>query len=122
MSLAEKLDILKLHDDGIKFSEISRMKNMKYESVRGICQRKDQIYAQAASGTPRTSKTTFIARSRAYEKMEKHLSLWILNLDKKGIKVVKSQIQNQARALFTRVKENLEDMTEKEANEIEVNL
>ena len=52
------------------------------------------------------------------EEMEKHLSLWILDLDQKGIRVVKSQIKNQAKAMFLQIQENLENKTEKEAKEI----
>ena len=39
------------------------------------------------------STAIFISRSRILEEMEKHLSLWILDLDQRGIPVVKSQIQ-----------------------------
>ena len=107
-----------MRDDGVSFAEIGRIKNMSDSSVRLICKRKDKLRAQAACGTPTNSTAIFISRSRILEEMEKHLSLWILDLDQKKIPVVKSQIQNQAKSLFLKIQENLEDKTEKETNEI----
>ena len=52
------------------------------------------------------------------EETEKELSLWILDLDRRGSHVLKSQIKNQTRSLFLQIQENLEDKTEKEDKEI----
>ena len=118
LSLADKLDILNMHDDGVSFVEIGRLKNMSESTVRLMYKRKDKIRAQAACGTPTNSTAIFTSRSRMLEETEKQLSLWILDLDQRGSRVLKSQIKNHARSLFLQIQESLEDKTEKEAKEI----
>ena len=111
--------IIKLKEDGASFAKIAREKNMNESSVRSLYNRRDKLRLQASTANPSQKNLILIARTRAFEKMEKLLSLWVLDLDHRAIPVGKRQIQKKARSLYFHVYENLEDKSEFEMNQKE---
>ena len=114
LTLAEKLEIIKLYENGMKFGKIGKARGMPYSSVRAICQRKEAIKAQGSSAS---SNKILLTRTRTMEQLEKLLSSWIFDLEQKGTPAGQSEVQAKAKSLFLQIKENLEDKTEKEIKE-----
>ena len=56
-------------------------------------------------------------RTRTMEETEKLLSAWIFDLEQKGTPPKQSKIQAEAKLLFRKTEDNLEDKTEKEIQE-----
>ena len=56
-------------------------------------------------------------QSRSMEKMESLLSLWVQDLDQRGIIVASKQIQTKAKSLYLQVKEKFQNKTEAEIKE-----
>ena len=117
LTLAEKLDVIKMHESGIKFAKIGKAKGMPESSVRAIWKRRDKLEAQGASANYQSSSKILQTRTRTMEQTEKLLSAWIFDLEEKGTPPEQSQIQSKAKLLFQQIKDNLEDKTEKEINE-----
>ena len=116
LTLAEKLEVIELHESGLKFSQVGDAKGMSESSVRGICKKKEKYKAQSAQGVS-GNNLKFNLRSRTMERMEELLSSWIIDVEQRGISIKKSQIQAKARSLFLHIKNNLEDKTEDEIKE-----
>ena len=113
----EKLEIIKLRDDGASFAKIARERNMNESSVRSLYKRREKLRLQASTANPSQQNLILISRTRTFEKMERLLSLWVLDLDHRAIPVGKRQIQNKARSLYMHVYANLEDKSEFEMNQ-----
>ena len=117
LTLAEKLDVIKMHESGIKFSKIGKAKGINESSVRAIWKRKDALMAQGASANYQSSSKILQTRTRTMEETEKLLSAWILDQEQQGTPPEQSKIQTEARRIFIQIKDNLEDKTEKEIKE-----
>ena len=120
ISLEEKLEIIKLRENGVSFTQIGRDKNMNESSVRTLYGRREKLKLQATLANSAQHSGILISkieRTRSMAKMESLLSLWVQDLDKKGILVGAIQIQTKAKSLYLHVKENFEDKTEAEIKE-----
>ena len=78
-TLAEKLEIIQLHEAGARFSKIAHDKDMNEASVRKIVKRKDEFRKQAETTAKYGAKSTKWPLSRAKLIMEKSLCVWIEN-------------------------------------------
>ena len=115
LSLEEKLEIIKLRENGERFSKIARDKNMNESSIRALYGRREKIKIQATLSNP--SQYNVIKRTRSMEEMEGLLSLWVQDLDQRGIHVGTKEIQTKAKYLYLQVKDNFADKTETEIKE-----
>ena len=111
LTLKEKLEIIKLRDNGVSSVKIARDRDIAESSVRVIYSKKDKLQFQGTLANPSQNRT------RSMDIMESLLTLWIQNLDQKRILVGTKQIQAKAKSLYLHVKENLEDKTEAEMKE-----
>ena len=116
LSLEEKLEIIKLRENGVSFSKIGRNKNMNESSVRTLYRRREKLRSQATNPLQHNA-IIVTTRTRSMEEMESLLSLWVQDLDQRGILVGKKEIQTKARSLYLQVKDNFEDKTETEIKE-----
>ena len=101
ISLEEKLEIIKLRENGVSFTQIGRDKNMNESSVRTLYGRREKLKLQATLANSAQHSGILISkieRTRSMEKMESLLSLWVQDLDKKGILVGANQIQTKAKS------------------------
>ena len=75
----------------------------------------------ATLSDPSQHNTVLVSRrtrqSRSMEKMESLLSLWVQDLDQRGIIVASKQIQTKAKSLYLQVKEKFQNKTEAEIKE-----
>ena len=111
LPLEEKLEIIKLREKGVSSCEIARHKNMAESSVRAIYSLREKLKFQATLANPSKKGT------RSMDKMESLLTLWVKDLDQRGILVGARQIQSKAKSLYLHAKENFEDKTEAEIKE-----
>ena len=111
LTLKEKLEIIKLRDNGVSSVKIARDRNIAESSVRTIYLKKVKLQFQGTLANPSQNRT------RSMDIMESLLSLWIQNLDQRKILVGTKQIQAKAKSLYLHVKENLENKTEAEMKE-----
>ena len=84
---------------------------MAESSVRTIYNNRKKLKFQATMVNPSQNRT------RSMDKMESLLSLWIQDLDKRGIIIGIEQIQAKAKSLYLLVKETFQDKTEAEIKE-----
>ena len=117
ISLQEKLEIIRLRDTGMSWTKIGNEKGMNESSVRTIYRRKDKLKLQASTTNPSQTNAVYMDRTPTMEKTENLLSLWVLDLEQRGIAVGKSQIQTKARSLFLTLKGNLVNPTLAESKE-----
>ena len=117
ISLEEKLEIIRLRDTGMSWTLIGRNKGMNESSVRTIYRRKEKLKQQASTTNPSQTNAVFMDRTPTMENTERLLSLWVLDLEQRGIAVGKSQIQTKARSLFLTLKGNLVNPTTAQSNE-----
>jgi hypothetical protein len=117
LSLEEKLEIIKLRENGESWTKISRDKNMNESSVRTLYRRREKIKFQATLSNPSQHNAIMQNRTRSMEEMESLLSIWVQDLDQRGILVGKKEIQTKAKSLYLQVKDNFEDKTETEIKE-----
>ena len=109
--MEEKLEIIKLRENGVSSSTIGKDRNMAESSVRTIYDNRKKLKFQATMVNPSLNRT------RSMDKMESLLSLWIQDLDKRGIIIGIKQIQSKAKSLYLLVKETFQDKTEAEIKE-----
>ena len=109
--MEEKLEIIKLRENGVSSSTIGKDRNMAESSVRTIYNNRKKLKFQATMVNPSQNRT------RSMDKMESLLSLWIQDLDKRGIIIGIEQIQAKAKSLYLLVKETFQDKTEAEIKE-----
>ena len=112
VSLADKLEIINLNEKGLRYSKISKLKQLSESTIRAICKRKEKFKGQAASSNSQIAKNIFIIRTRTMEHMEKYLLSWIFDLIKKGGTLGYSKVQEKAKFLYYKIKDNLEDKTD----------
>ena len=121
LSLKEKLEIIKLLENGVSFSKIGKDKNVNRSSVHNLYRRREKLKFQATLFNPSQHSTVLASKrtrqSRSMEKMESLLSLWVQDLDQKGIIVGRKQMQTKAKSLYFQVKEKFQNKTEAEIKE-----
>ena len=78
LSLSEKLDIVKSHENGASYAKISPDKSMPESTVRNIVKAKNELRKQSVS-SPITNKmkVPFRNRSIIIDKMEHLLHIWL---------------------------------------------
>ena len=120
LTLEEKLEIIRLRDNGVSTAKICKDKNMAESSVRTLYSRRENIKFQATLANPSQHSAALVIkteRTRSMEKMEGLLSLWVQNLDQRGVIVGRKQIKTKAKSLYFHTKKNFEDKTEAEIKE-----
>ena len=110
LTLKQKLGIIKLNENGLKFSAIGKMKGLPESTVRGICKMKEKYKDQGFFYSVKTKSRTFV-------RMEELLSSWLLDLEKRDVKVKIVQIQAKAKSLFEQIKSSLKGKTDVERKE-----
>ena len=78
-TLAEKLEIIQLRENGAKICKIAFDKSMNEASVRAILKRKDEIKEQSVITAKYDAKSKKWPLSRSKLIMEKSLSVWVEN-------------------------------------------
>jgi predicted transcriptional regulator len=77
LSLKEKLDLIKRHNDGATNSKIARDTGIPETTVRRTIKNKNEIKKQAINTTDHTLTVTTRIRSRMIVKMEELLGIWM---------------------------------------------
>ena len=108
LTLAKKLEIIEMHERGFKYSKIASDYKMPQSSVRTICDKKEKYKLQATVTNPKTA-TIVRFRTPTMDKMENLLSLWICDLEQRGIPCSRSVIQTKAVSLFEHIKKNAKE-------------
>ena len=118
LSLSEKLDIIKSHENGASFAKISRDKSMAESTVRNIVKAKNELRKQSVN-SPITNKmnVAFRNRSRIIDKMEHLLYIWLEDNIQNNVPLSKFSIQAEARNIYERLKCEMCDKTFAEENE-----
>lgn len=100
LTLEQKLNVIKLHEEGASFAKIGREKGMNEASVRKIVKNKDQYKSQGIATASYLSKIVTKIRSARMINMERLLSIWIEDLNQKRILLSQMEIQAKALSLY----------------------
>ncbi len=104
LTLEHKLDIIKLHEEGASHAKITHEKHIDESSVRKIIKKKDQYKSHGMATASYLSKSITKNRSSLMVNMERLLSIWVEDLNKKRIPLSEMEIQAKARSLYIDLK------------------
>lgn len=106
LTLEQKLNIIKLHDDGASFAKISRDKGINESSIRLIIKNKDHYKSQGIATASYLSKS-LVSKHRTSRmiNMERLLGIWIEDLNQKRIPLSQMEIQAKALSIFKDLKD-----------------
>lgn len=104
LTLEQKLDIIRLHEEGASFAKIGREKGMVESSVRKLIKKKDQYKSQGMATASYLSKVVTKTRSTRMVKMERLLSIWINDLNQKRVPLSQMEIRAKAVSLYNDLK------------------
>lgn len=105
LTLEEKLNIIKSHEEGKTYAKIARENGMNESSIRTIIRKKEQYKEQAVWKTSSFSKMATRQRSTLLSIMERLLIAWIEDCNLKRIQLTENAIQGKALSLFNELKE-----------------
>ena len=117
LPLSEKLEIIKRHENGASYAKISRDKEVPESTIRRLVKNKDELRKQSINSPSQNAKLATRIRSRAMEKMEHLLSIWIEHNVQNSIPMSLNCIKSEALILYEKVKSELCDKSENEVNE-----
>jgi hypothetical protein len=100
ISIEDKLDIINRLENGERIADICRNVRLAHSSVRTIRDNADKIKASAKSGTNGCAKRTSYSRSSTMERMEKMLSAWIEDQNRRHVPVSMRVVQTKARCIY----------------------
>ena len=103
LTLENKLDVIKCHEDGASFAKIARDYKINESSVRAIIKKKQQYKDHGIATASYMSKTVAKNRDKNMLNMERLLLMWIEDCNKKRIPLSQLIIQEKARSLFSAV-------------------
>ena len=75
------MDIIKRLDNGEKMSDVARKFNMNRSTIGTIMKNKEKIVEHVKSAVPMQSTIISKKRGKVIEEMEKHLGVWIVNVN-----------------------------------------
>lgn len=104
LTLEQKLDVIKLHEEGASFAKIGREKGMDESSVRKLIKKKEQYKSQGMATASYLSKVVTKTRSTRMVNVERLLSIWIEDLNQKRIPLSQMEIQAKALSLYNDLK------------------
>jgi CENP-B N-terminal DNA-binding domain/Tc5 transposase DNA-binding domain len=109
LTLEEKLDIIRRHEEGESYAKIAYEKKMNESSIRALLKKKKQIKAYGISTACYTTKMTVRQRSSIMNNMERLLMIWIEDCNQKRIPLSQAIIQNKAMRLYKAIKESRDE-------------
>ncbi|XP_018430489.1 PREDICTED: tigger transposable element-derived protein 1-like [Nanorana parkeri] len=110
ITLEKKMEVVRRMEDGETRSNVCRIMKLPPSTVSTIIRNADKIKASIQHATPVSAAQTRYSRSKLLEKMEKLLSLWVHDLNKKNIPTTQAVITEKAKSIF-------EDLKKKEGGD-----
>ena len=105
MSLEQKMEIIKLFENGAPYALISREKNIAESSIRATIAKKHEIREHCSNIGSYMLQAKSRHRSYSMENLERLLLIWIGDLHKKNLPISMSSIKAKARTLFPKIHE-----------------
>ncbi|XP_049558737.1 tigger transposable element-derived protein 1-like [Orcinus orca] len=104
INLQVKLEVLRRFEAGEKLSRIGRALGLSTSTVATIRDNKDKIRASSQAATPHAACKLTRSRSLVMENMERLLSVWIEDQNRRDVPVSVVLVQEKARSLFEELK------------------
>ena len=117
LTLDEKLEIIKLSEQGISNVQIGRQRKMHESSVRKIIKDKTEIKLQISRTAQYGAKQKTKTRKRPMLEMERLLCVWIENCNNRNTPISLAEVFFKAQSLFKFAKTKFDDLTEAEINQ-----
>ena len=117
LTLEEKLEIIKLKEQGLSNVQIGRQKEMHESSVRKIIKDKDEIKLQLSRTAEYGAKQKTKTKKRPMLEMERLLCVWVEDCNHRNIPISLAEVQFKAQSLFEFAKTKFDDLTEAEVNQ-----
>nr|XP_058901570.1 tigger transposable element-derived protein 1-like [Kogia breviceps] len=104
INLQVKLEVLRRFEAGEKLSRIGRALGLSTSTVATIRDNKDRIRASSQAATPHAASKLTRSRSLVMENMERLLSVWIEDRNRRDVPGSVVLVQEKARSLFEELK------------------
>ncbi|XP_054445130.1 tigger transposable element-derived protein 1-like [Pteronotus mesoamericanus] len=102
LPLSEKMKILDLiRKEKKSYADVAKIYSKNESSIREIVKKEKEIRASFAVA-PQTAKVTATVRDKCLVKMEKALSLWVEDMNRKCVPVDGSMLRQKALSLYER--------------------
>uniref|UniRef100_UPI00358F5B9A putative CENPB DNA-binding domain-containing protein 1 n=1 Tax=Myxine glutinosa TaxID=7769 RepID=UPI00358F5B9A len=105
ISMELKLKVLRRMESGVGATAVGREFGLRESSVRTIVKNEEKVKASSETTTPVSARKLMRSRSSVMEKMERLLSSWIEDMNRRMIPLSQAIIMAKALSLYDELKE-----------------